>query len=94
MYLRKFFFQCTEHVQIPLEGKVGVKSGNNMKFPHAFLSSVRLFQDIFDAHLIRAGLTFRLAERTELATVDADVRRIDVHVPYEINSVAMLFQCY
>ncbi len=68
-----------------------METGDDMEFPHAFSGAARLVQDILDAHLVRAGLALAPAERAELASVHADVRRIDVHVPDEIDAVPVLF---
>jgi hypothetical protein len=47
-------------------------------------------QNIVDAHFVRPGFALAPAERAELAAVYTDVRGIDVHVPDEIDPVAVL----
>jgi len=61
-----------------------------MELTHTFSRTARLIQDIVDAHIIGSGLAFAPAERAELASINADVRWIDVHVLDEMDTVAVL----
>ncbi len=93
MHFGKFFFQGAEHVKIPGKGQVRVETGYDMELMHAFTRPARLVQDIIDGHLICARFSLTPAERAELASIDADVRWIDVHVLDEIDPVAVLVLC-
>ena len=68
-----------------------MESGNNVELSDMFLSGARLLQNILECHLVGAGFSLGFTEGTEFTPVHANVRRIDVHIPDEIDPVTVLF---
>jgi hypothetical protein len=93
MYFGEFFFQGAEHVKIPGKWQVRVETGYDMELMYTFTRPARLVKDIIDGHLICARFSLTPAERAELASIDADVSWIYVHVLDEIDPVAVLVLC-
>ena len=83
--------QGPQREQVEIERQVGVQPPDNVEL-RRFLEAGLLCpaQDLLHRHRVGQGLPLGLAERAELAPVDADVRRVDVPVDDEIHPVAVL----
>ena len=68
-----------------------MESGDDVELPDIFRCTAGLLQNILECHLVGAGFSLGFTECAELALVHAYVRWIDVHIPDEIDPVAVLF---
>ncbi len=87
--MRELLLERLEHIEVPGEGEVGMKTRDDMEFAHSFSSRPGLVHDILDGHFIRPRFSFAPAESAEFAAVDTDVRRIDVHVLDEVYVITV-----
>src|SRR5580765_5002363 len=81
MHLWETLLQSGTEIEEVLEGQVGMKSTDNMKFRYRFgISRCSGFESLFERHRICAGCVFLPAKGTQTARSDADVGGIDVPI--------------
>ncbi len=83
-------FENLEHVAVPFELSLMVKSANHVNFgATVFRRFPSTIQDLFIRHRVAFVAAKVRSERTKIATIDANVRRVQVRVDVVIRRVAV-----
>ncbi len=90
MDLRKALLQAGNQVEEILEGKIGMKATNNVKFRDGLAVAGRgRLERLFEGHRVGAGRVFLASKSTQAARCYADVGWIDMAIDVEVSLVAV-----